>query len=186
MKKTLLPILFIFLFSFISNAQHVFDKGDIGINAGIGVGGTGGLFPSLEFSAEYGAIPTGTIGLVSFGGKAAYKYSRYTYNNWFNNNNNKRDYNYHQFEFGVRAAWHLLYFENNKWDAYAGFGTGLRLYNDYYYNNFESNVRSNGRTGGYVEGFVGGRMMINEGFGFYAEAGYSHTSNARIGFTFLF
>ena len=43
MKKTLLPILFIFLFSFVSNAQHVFDKGDIGINAGIGVGGTGGL-----------------------------------------------------------------------------------------------------------------------------------------------
>jgi len=185
MKKTLLPILFIFLFSFVSNAQHVFDKGDIGINAGIGVGGTGGLFPSLEFSAEYGAIPTGSIGLVSFGGKAAYKYSRYSYS-YLNNSNINRDYNYNQFEFGVRAAWHLLYFENNKWDSYAGFGTGIRLYNDYNYNNSKNNVVNNGRTGGYVEGFVGGRMIMSEGFGFYAEVGYSYTSNARIGFTFLF
>lgn len=185
MKKTLLPILIIFLCSFVSKAQHVFDKGDIGVNAGIGVGGTGGLFPSVEFSAEYGAITTGSIGLVSFGGKAAYKYSKHTFNPFFNNGLN-RDFNYHQFEFGARAAWHLHYFNNSKWDAYAGFGTGLRLYNDYYYNNFENNIKSNGRTGIYVEGFAGGRMMVNEGFGFYAEVGYSHTSNARIGFTFLF
>ncbi|PKP45023.1 MAG: hypothetical protein CVT95_09750 [Bacteroidetes bacterium HGW-Bacteroidetes-12] len=186
MKKTFLSILSLLLIFTYTNAQSVIEKGDIGLNVGIGVGGTGGLFPSLEAAVEYAAIPTGSIGIVSFGGKAAYKYSRYNYSNFFNNNLNE-DFHYNQFEFGVRAAWHLLYFNNSKWDAYAGFGSGLHLYSDYRrFDSSNNRPLRNGRSGIYVEGFVGGRMMMSESFGFYAEAGYSHTSAARIGLTFLF
>ena len=80
MKKLTLIIIAMFMMTFASQAQYIFNKGDIGINAGLGIGGSGGLFPSIEISGEYGAIPTGDIGLVSFGGTIGYKYSTYDFN----------------------------------------------------------------------------------------------------------
>lgn len=180
MKKLALVFVAVFMATFALQAQHVFDKGDIGINAGLGLGGNGGFIPSVEASVEIGVIPTGDIGLVSFGGMIGYKYSTYSY--YFGS-----DYNYHynQLEIGGRAAWHLHTFTSDKWDAYAGLGLGAHLhstYDSWDYNKNEA-VRT-AQTGVYSEVFVGGRMMMNSGFGLFAEVGYSEISNIRFGLTF--
>jgi len=178
-KLTLIIASFLFLISF-ANAQYVFDKGDIAINAGIGVGGTDGLIPSIEASLEVGVIPTGDVGLVSFGGALGYKYSTYDYY-YFGDYN----YNYHQFQFGGRAAWHLHTFTSDKWDVYAGLGLGVRMYSVYDGWDFEKDEATNKTKAGlYEEVFAGGRMMLNPGFGLFAEVGYSHLSNIRFGLTF--
>jgi len=163
MKKASIFILLLILFSTTIKAQHVFDKGTLGLNAGLGVGGVDGFFPSLEISGEYGVIPTGTVGVVSFGGRFAYKYSNlydpFYYGYGFSNQTN----HYNQFEIGVRSAWHLLIFNSDKWDVYTGLGAGIHLYKDYIYDyvyNYNSNKyilvdQSRNRSGLYMEGFAG-------------------------------
>lgn len=186
MKKLTFIIIAMFMMTFASQAQHIFNKGDIGVNAGIGIGGWAGLFPSLEASVEYGAIPTGDIGLVSFGGVAGWKYSSHSYNyNWYTG----EDYHFNQFIFGVRGTWHLHTFTSDKWDVYAGLGAGMRIYtdNDYIWNSNtgEYDQVTDARSSFYEEVFIGGRMMINPDFGLFAEVGYSKLSNIRFGLTFL-
>lgn len=181
MKKLTFIIVALFMMTFASQAQYIFNKGDIGINAGIGIGGYGGLFPSLEISGEFGAIPTGDIGLVSFGGVVGYKYSTYDYYYYSN-----YSYNYNQFIIGGRAAFHLHTFMSEKWDVYAGLGLGVHIDSDYTgwdYNKQEAVKTASSKV--YEEVFIGGRMMMNSGFGLFAEVGYSKLSNVRFGMTFL-
>lgn len=180
MKKLTIVLAAIFMMAFGAHAQYVFDKGDIAINAGLGVGGYDGLIPSIEASVEFGVIPTGDVGLVSFGGALGYKYSTYDY--YYLGDYN---YDYHQFQFGGRAAWHLHTFTSDKWDVYAGLGLGLRTYSIYDGWDFDKNEAKNkAKMGLYEEVFVGGRMMFNPGFGLFAEVGYSSLSNIRFGLTF--
>lgn len=185
MKKLTLLFVAMFMMAFGALAQHVFNKGDIGVNAGIGVGGHGGLVPSIEASVEVGAIPTGDVGLVSFGGVAGWKYSYYSYNyDWFDGDN----FNYQQFVVGGRAFWHLHTFDSDKWDVYGGVGFGLRMWTDYDYDwdyNHGYTTTSKARANAYGEVFAGGRMMIDSKFGLFAEVGYSQLSNIRFGITFL-
>ena len=42
-------------------------------NAGIGIPHSYGFIPTLNASGEFGAIPTGDVGLVSFGGLAEFQ-----------------------------------------------------------------------------------------------------------------
>ncbi|OYT16223.1 MAG: hypothetical protein B7C24_08945 [Bacteroidetes bacterium 4572_77] len=181
MKKLLLIAFSLVMVTFAANAQHIFNKGDVAINAGIGAFGYGGFVPSIEISGEIGVIPTGEIGIVSFGGEIGYKYSSYSwaYSGYSN------DYHYHQFIFGGRAAWHLQTFESDKWDAYAGVAIGMRTYTNYDTWNWEDNeYESSAHIGSYSSVFVGGRMMMSESFGLFAEVGYSHLSSVRFGMTF--
>lgn len=185
MKKLALVFVAFLMFASLSQAQYIFDKGDIGINAGLGVGYFGtGYIPSIEVSGEYGAIPTGDIGLVAFGGVVGYKYSVYTYDYSY-----LEDFSYHQLTFGARATWHLHTFKSDKWDVYAGIGFGVRLYQDatlaYNLTTGEYESYPNNFTDPYGEGFVGGRMMMSDSFGLFAEAGYSSLSAIRFGLTFL-
>ena len=182
MKKLTLIIIAMFMMTFASQAQYIFNKGDIGINAGLGIGGSGGLFPSIEVSGEYGAIPTGDIGLVSFGGTIGYKYSTYDYYLSVDN----YSYNYSQIILGARGAWHLHTFTSDQWDVYAGLGFGLLLDSEYNSWDIEKNeaIRT-AHTGVYEEVFIGGRMMMKSNFGLFAEVGYSQLSNIRFGLTFL-
>lgn len=180
MKKLTIVLSAILLMVAGAQAQYVFDKGDIAINAGLGLGGYDGFIPSIEASVEVGVIPTDDVGLVSFGGAVGYKYSTSDY--YYNGNN---DYNYNQFQFGVRAAWHLHTFTSDKWDVYGGIGIGARIYSVYDgWNTVNSEADYKGKFGAYQELFVGGRMMMNSGFGLFAEAGYSRLSNLRVGLTF--
>lgn len=179
MKKLALAVVALFFVAFSLNAQHVFDKGDLGINAGIGFGSYGGFFPAIEVSGEYGAIPTGDIGLVSFGGLIGYKYSSYDY--YFLTD---YSYNYHQFEIGVRAAWHLHSFKSDKFDVYAGLGLGMHIDSYYEWDLDKGEPVRKPDPGLYEEVFVGGRMMFKPKFGIFAEVGYSKLSAVRFGLTF--
>lgn len=181
MKKITLIITALFLMTFVVNAQHVFKKGDIGINAGIGMGGYGGSFPSIEVSGEFGSIPTEDVGLISFGGVLGYKYSSYSYHYI-----TSYEYNFSQIILGARAAWHLQTFTSDKWDAYAGLGFGLLLDSQYGSWDFEKEEHTRtAHTGTYGEFFIGGRMMTKSNFGFFAEVGYNRLSNVRVGITYF-
>ncbi len=184
MRKLTLALFAILMMAVGAQAQHVFNKGDMGINAGIGVGGLGGFYPSIEASFEVGVIPTGDIGLVSFGGVAGWKYSKQTYD-WYYYDETKH---YNQFIVGARGVWHLHTFDSDKYDVYGGVGVGLRLYGDYDYSDWDEQNgytwKKDTKAAVYEEIFVGGRMMLNPGFGLFAEVGYSRISNVRFGLTF--
>lgn len=184
MRKLTLALFAILMMAVGAQAQHIFNKGDMGINAGIGVGGIGGLYPSIEASFELGVIPTGDIGLVSFGGVAGWKYSRQTYDYYYNSQTK----HFNQFIIGGRGTWHLHSFTSDKYDVYGGVGVGVRLYADYDYDGWvdgEYTYKKDSKASIYEEIFVGGRMMMKPGFGLFAEVGYSRISNVRIGLTFL-
>lgn len=174
MKKIILIICFS-LFAFTVKAQHVFEKGDLMFNAGLGLFSYDGFVPSIFISGEYGSIPTGDIGVVSFGGIMAYKYSTYNWGIY------SYDDNYHQFVIGPRGIWHLHVFESDKWDAYGGAGFGVRIHSEYEWDG--SDIVRKGKVSPYGELFVGGRMMIKENFGLMAEMGYGTLSVIKFGVT---
>ncbi len=177
MKKFLM-IIFIGFFALSANAQHVFEKGDLMFNAGLGFFAYDGFIPAIYISGEYGSIPTGDVGLVSFGGIMSYKYSSYS---WY-----IYDYDdyYHQFVIGPRAIWHLHVFESDKWDAYGGVGFGVRIHTVYSWNGID--IVRKGKVSPYGELFVGGRMMLKKNFGLNAEMGYGTLSVIKFGVTFSF
>ena len=185
MKKIALVFVSVLLMTFAVQAQHIFEKGSVGINAGLGFGGYGGFMPSIEASVEFGVIPTGDVGLVSFGGVAGWKHTTesYYYSYW---SGGDWSYSYNQFVFGGRASWHLHTFTSDKWDVYAGLGIGMKIWQTYDHWDTENNegVLSS-HSGVYEEFFVGGRMMFSPGFGMFAEVGYSRLSNVRVGLTFV-
>jgi hypothetical protein len=164
MKKVTLILLGV-VFSLSIQAQHVFDKGSLMFNAGIGLPyNYYNFIPTFNFTGEYGVIPTGDIGLVSFGGLVEMQI-----------NPNSGYANFYM-AVGPRAYWHLHVFESDQWDVYAGAGFGMLF----------RGGGTAGPVGGYGEGFVGGRMMFSEKFGLFAEAGGGARSFMRFGVTFGF
>lgn len=167
MKRVLLLLVAV-VFAFSMQAQHVYNKGDLMFNAGIGIPHSYGYIPSVNFSGEIGVIPTGDVGLVSFGGLAEFQMASYA---WFGSNET-----WPRFYLGARAAWHVHAFNSDVFDAYAGVGFGVTV---------------NGSSANYNYGttvdpdiFVGGRWMFSPGMGLFAEVGYSGLSSVRAGVTF--
>lgn len=154
------------------NAQGVFNKGSIMFNAGIGGPSSYGFIPTVNFSGEVGVIPTGKIGLVSFGGLAEFQLGQYTYGYLAKNENFARFY------LGPRAAWHFLGLKTKDIDVYAGVGFGIVI-------NGKSNTIS-GTTEAHPDVFAGGRWMFGENMGLFAELGYTGLSFAKFGITFGF
>ena len=172
MKKLVLVSLIAFL-SVSVNAQHVFNKGTLLFNAGIGLPAGGwGFIPTINVSGEIGVIPTGDVGIVSFGGLAEIQFANYA-------NDTKV---YPIFIIGPRAAWHLQVFESDKWDVYGGVGFGVKFGQNW--NN--GNGTYDAKVSGYGEGFVGGRMMFSEALGLFAEVGGGSRSFVKFGVTFGF
>ncbi len=160
------------IFAWNVQAQFVFDEGDIAVNAGVGFISSDGLIPSLNLSAELGLFPTADVGLVSIGGDFEYKYSRLM------------GLNYSQITIGPRAAWHMQmdFIENTNFDLYAGLGAGLRVYSVY---NWTTNSLDP-KLGPYMEAFIGGRMMLNDDFGLFAELGGGAIAVTKAGVIFRF
>jgi hypothetical protein len=157
-------------------SQHVFNKGDLLFNAGIGLPYNGhGFIPSINFSGEIGVIPTGDVGLVAFGGLAEIQFANY-------NSSIYADHTSVYFIIGPRASWHVHAFQSDKWDAYAGLGFGMVFRGQPWDNYYSSNIT------GYGEVFVGGRMMFSESFGLFAEVGGGPNaiSALKFGVTFGF
>ena len=170
MKRVLILLVGV-MFTLSLQSQHVFEKGNIDLNLGIAAGSNYGYIPGITFSAEFGVIPTGDVGLISFGGIAELKFS--TYNS---------HYNFTQFVIGPRAAWHVHAFESDVWDAYAVTGFGLWVKAKPYYDN--SNYVKNSSVAPYGEFYVGGRWMFSETIGLFSELGYGPLSVFKFGITF--
>ncbi len=171
MKKTLLIVLTAF-FAFSLHAQNVMEKGDMMLNAGIGGLSSYGFIPSINASLEVGVIPTGDVGIVTFGGIAAWQLGTYSYL--------EATDVFSVFVVGPRASWHLQTFQSDKWDVYAGAGFGIEIksgYVDYW------GEHINGEVGPYGEAYIGGRMMLKDGFGLFAETGYGTLSAFKFGIT---
>lgn len=169
MKKLILAT-FVVLVSLSLNAQGVFNKGSLMFNAGIGAPNSFGFIPSVNFSGEVGVIPTGSIGIVSFGGLAEFQIGQYNYGYLASNENFARFY------VGPRAAWHFLGLNTDEFDVYAGAGFGILI-----------NGKSNSVTGSTQvnpDVFAGGRWMFGEAMGLFAEIGYTGLSVAKFGVTF--
>lgn len=169
MKKVALFVVVVF-FALCVNAQHVFNKGDIMFNAGIGGPNNYGVIPTLNFSGEVGVIPTGDIGLVSFGGLAEFQFAHDTYAFTSDNDNFVRLY------VGPRAVWHVHAFNSDVFDAYGGVGAGILV-------NGKGEYRD-GSVEGQADIFVGGRWMFGTNMGLFAEVGYTGLSFAKFGITF--
>jgi len=172
MLKKISVLLLLTLFSFGVRAQYVFDEADVVVQGGIGFISVDGLIPSFNLSAEMGLIPTGDVGIISAGGAFEYKYSKL--NGLY----------YNQITIGPRAAWHmqLEFLEQTNYDLYAGLGAGIRLYSIY-------NASSNSldpKVGPYMEAFVGGRMMLDDNFGIFAELGGGAIATAKGGIVYRF
>lgn len=169
MKKLSFLVLFLFAAIMATQAQHVFNKGDMAFNAGIGIPHGYGLIPTINVSGEYGVIPTGDVGLVSFGGLAEFQLGMH--NDFYYGSEA-----FPRFYVGARAAWHVHAFDSDVWDAYAGAGLGIGI----------SGRSSNYGSFSSVEPdvFVGGRWMFSEGMGLFAELGYTGFSSVKFGITF--
>jgi len=187
MRKTVLLVV-IAMFTFLSvNGQEVLNKGDKMMNLGLGLASKYGFIPSINFSGEIGVIPTGDIGIVSFGGEAEYKMSTWSISNfWYTDAGIS-----HNFAAGGRAAWHLHVFNNPKYDLYAGASIGFKMRT--HDNNWIDWSASKGYyteysnyTGIYQTIFVGARIMTSDNFGFFGEIadGYHSISYFKIGMTF--
>lgn len=152
------------------NAQHVFNKGDMFYNAGIGIPHSYGFIPTINFSGEYGVIPTGDVGLISFGGLAEFQVGEH---GWTYYNNNEY---FPRFYIGARAVWHVHAFTSDEFDAYGGVGLGVAISGkSNYYDSF-----------GQVEPdvFIGGRWMLRENLGLFIELGYTGLSSVKFGASF--
>lgn len=149
------------------NAQHVFNKGDLMFNAGIGTPHAYGFIPSVNFSAEYGVIPTGDIGLVSFGGLTEFQLGVH---------NGVSDEIFPRFYVGGRAVWHVHAFNSDEFDAYGGVGFGFIISG--------KSDNNSSFTSAQPDIFVGGRWMFSPEMGLFAELGYTGLSNLKFGLTF--
>jgi len=163
------------LIGFSTQAQHVFDKGSLAFNLGLGAPVNYGYIPTINFSGDYGVIPTGDVGVVGFGGLAEIQFADYDYYwNGYDGSNMKPI-----FIIGPRATWHLLVFESDEFDVYGGVGFGVEFRGQPHDNYYSNNVT------GYFEGFVGGRWMFQEKLGLFAEVGGGSRSFFKGGLTFL-
>ncbi len=146
------------------HSQNVFKKGSVMFNAGVGAPTAYGFIPTVNFSGEIGVIPTGSIGVISFGGLAEFHLA----------DDGKT---FPRFYVGGRAAWHVLTLKSKQWDAYAGAGFGIVLNGD---------GKSNNGSVLNPDFFIGGRYMFQPSLGLFSELGYSGLSVLRFGLTFGF
>lgn len=158
------------MFVFTMQAQHVFNKGGIWMNAGIGAPSTNGYIPTVNFSGEIGVIPTGTIGLIAFGGLAEFQFGQYDFGS--------SKEGFPRFYFGPRATWHVQAFTSAVFDAYVGVGAGISISGKT--DHFAAKTAVN------PDVFVGGRWMFQPAMGLFAEAGFSGLSLFKFGITFGF
>jgi len=174
MKKLFLIVVIALLSVTVANAQHVFGKGSLFFNIGLGAPVNYGFIPTINFSGDVGVIPTGDVGIVGFGGLAEIQFADYDY---YWNGANGTDMK-PIFIIGPRATWHLLVFESDEFDVYAGVGFGIEFRGQPHDNYYSNTVT------GYGEGFVGGRWMFKENLGLFAEVGGGSRSFFKGGLTF--
>jgi len=170
MLKKLFFVLFIGFSVLTTQAQYLFDQGDVAINAGVGLISMDGRALSLNISGELGLLPTGDVGVLAIGGAVEYKYSII----------NGQGYN--QATIGPRAIWHihLPFLERRNLDLYAGAGVGLKHYREHN----AVNHSYDRKIVPYGETFAGGRMLFNNNIGAFLEFGIGAIAKIKAGVTY--
>ena len=141
-----------------------FAKGDIDINAGIGLlqtyyNNTSTVMPPLSVSAEYGVTDK-----ISVGGFIGYSTSKEEFLGG--------QANYSFLIIGARGSYHFKIWD--KMDTYAGLMLGYNNVTGRYDSTFDEglydfNVAASGMA---LSGYVGGRYNIKDNISAYAEIGY--------------
>jgi|WetSurMetagenome_2_1015567.scaffolds.fasta_scaffold439505_1 hypothetical protein len=171
-KLMILTIMFVAL-GLTSYSQDVFNKGNQGINAGIGLGpgyyGSYGFGFGINGSYEYAIVevPMGSSlkGVVGVGGGVGicfssdplpYDNGKYHYTNW---------------SIMARGTYHFIFMD--KLDPYAGLTLGYMGYSWKWKDGDYSPEESSGSGGSFEPGFfVGARYFFTDSFGVFAELGY--------------
>lgn len=170
-KKKTKTVIFLFFLALLSNqsfGQVPLRKGDMQLNAGLGLSGWGiPIYAGLEF---------GFMENITLGGELSYR--SYT-----------DDYNlakYRHSIFGIYGFgnYHfneLLEISSKKYDVYGGAGVGFFLWNS------SGNYKGSGASGLGIGLQLGGRYYFNRNLGFNLEfGGNSATSGGKIGITYVY
>jgi len=153
-KKIIILIAVVFA-AYSVNAQAAFEKGDLGVNVGVKLGGVGTTFlPGLSASAEYGMFPIGKAGVISLGGNFDASFGSGSI----------------YMRPAFRAAFHLGFLNTEKFDVYGGIMSGIRLY---------------GSNTLFWDDFIGGRYMFKDNMGVFAEVGFLSATNLRGGLCWI-
>ena len=185
MRKLLLAFVFI-ASTAIANAQ-TFKKGDLDINAGLGLGYSYGFYsgssawPTLYASVEKGFFQIKDIGVISIGGLLAYEHISVS----------DLDYSWNDFYIGARAAFHFSQIKVENLDLYAGISTGLRFYSYPVYNYvitstypyYDYTYENETHTTTFGGMFAGAKYFFTNNFGAFGELGYDVTY-LKLGVTF--
>jgi hypothetical protein len=179
MKKILVIVAVLVMSSSMLFSQ-AFEKGNHGINFGIGFGNTAyfgsyytGFIPSVSASYELGIVevPMGSelTGVVSVGGYAGWSASRYEYDLW---GNSDWYYTGSSIVIAARGNYHFIF--NDKLDTYAGvwFGLGIENWTWHGSSTLPSTATLENSVGPKGGAYVGARYFFSPAFAAYAELGY--------------
>jgi len=178
MKKLFITLAVIFAYVSASTAQDdVFQKGDVVIHAGVGLGsylgGTGykSTLPPIIISGEYGLtdalIKKTGKGYVGVGGYLAYSANKYEIGTY---DNDKYGWKYSYIIVGARGAFHYQFIP--KLDTYAGVMLGYNIASSSYYG-YSGYTGTASSAGGFAySGFAGARYYFSDKLAVFAEVGY--------------
>lgn len=171
MKKNVLLVLLLALFSLSTFSQNTFNEGDKVLNLGLGIGNalyTGGFYssaiPPVSASFEVGVKDelfdeNSSLGVGGYFGYSSSKYTGWGSNSRFSN-----------VIVGARGALHYQFIENL--DTYAGLMLGYEIVSwrstsgDFNYGNVAG-------SGFATDLYVGGRYYFSENFAGMVELGYA-------------
>lgn len=170
MWRKIIGIAFFGILSLVTQAQYVFDEGDIAVNGGTGFFSQDGSNPSFYLSVELGLFPTGDIGVIAIGGVAEHKFSEIY------------GQHYNQAAIAPRAIWHFHFpfLDKTNFDLYTGLGAGLYHYRKYNPTTFVFDRK----IIPYMETFIGGRLMFSDNWGGFTEISSGAMSGVRLGFVY--
>ena len=183
MRKTLVTkflVVFLTLCGFTWNAsaqEEAFNKGDMVINAGVGLGsyisdkGFSMSVPPISASLEYGIVDLfDGRGGIGIGGYAGYLLRK-------SDIKDIDDFNVGDFIIGPRGLFHYQFVE--KLDTYAGLLIGYDIVS---YSEKGANLSG---SGFYSAFFIGARYYVTDNFGVFGELGYG-ISPLQLGLTYKF
>ena len=178
MKKFIFTLVVMFACVSISMAQEdVFQKGDVVLGVGIGIGNTlngagySSTIPPIVISGEYGItdalIQQTGKGYVGVGGYLSYTANKYKYNI----GGDDYGYKYTYMIIGGRGSFHYQFVD--KLDTYAGVIAGFNISSGKAYGDWGSASYKVASNGGFVYStFVGARYYFTDNIAVFAEAGY--------------
>lgn len=169
-----------------------FSKGTIGVNLGLGLGngygygyalgGSTQSSPAISLSVEKGLVEGIGPGVISVGGLIGYKSESYKWDDRLG-----KDYKatWSNIYIAARGAYHYNFTDSPKVDTYAGVSLAARImkYSDNYIDTSIGNY--NNTTSLDVGVFLGGRYLLTDKLGAFAELGYD-MSYLKLGLTTKF